>query len=238
MCSIKNCPGLGTPIDGLRVIDLGGGCGGWLEYLTQRSPVEFSELALGDSSFKALTLAKSVVGPGVSRFQVDLLDLGWEDRWDVVFLLDVLEHLQDDKIVLREIRKVLRPGGLLFVTVPALKFFWSYNDEIALHQRRYSRKDLQGLAESSGLRLVLGRYFMFFLSPLILVRKLRRLDQEAMSRDSIARLLDETHRVPATPMNVLLRGVLSAETPLGVWFPFPWGTSIVGVFQLTAGEAE
>jgi hypothetical protein len=52
-----------------------------------------------------------------------------------------------------------------------------------------------------------------------------------MSKDEIFELAKRTHRVPSAPINGLLRFIFSLETPLGLWCPFPWGTSILGVFQ-------
>jgi hypothetical protein len=52
-----------------------------------------------------------------------------------------------------------------------------------------------------------------------------------MSKDEIYDLAKRTHRVPVAPVNRFLRLVFSLETPLGLWLPFPWGTSILGVFQ-------
>ena len=94
-------------------IDLGGGCGGWINYLQRQAPDLFGELALADSSLRALEDAELVVGPEVRRYQIDLLRPGWEERWDVAFLLDVLEHIPEDVEVLKQIHRALRPGGYL-----------------------------------------------------------------------------------------------------------------------------
>lgn len=215
----------------LTAIDLGGGCGGWITYLQARLPHAFSELALSDSSLRALELARATVGESVSRYQTDLLSLGWENRWDAAFLLDVLEHIPEDGAALRQIQQALKPGGLLFVTTPALQCFWSYNDELAHHVRRYAKADFQRLAETTGLKLLRARYFMFLLSPLLWLSRLKRPDLERMSEEDRQRLMARTHRVPAGPVNGLLRGIFELETPLGLKLPFPWGTSILGVFQ-------
>jgi 2-polyprenyl-3-methyl-5-hydroxy-6-metoxy-1,4-benzoquinol methylase len=151
----------------LTAIDLGGGCGGWITFLQERLPDRFTELALSDSSLHALELAGSVVGEDIVRYQTDLLRLGWRDRWDAAFLLDVLEHIPGDTEVLLQIRQALKPGGVLFVTTPALKCFRSYNDEIARHVRRYAKGDFARLAKATGMRLLRASYFMFFLSPLL-----------------------------------------------------------------------
>jgi len=216
---------------GLRAVDLGGGCGGWLEYLHARAPGLFGELALADSSLEALALAKPIVRGFASRYQVDLYELGWEERWDVAFLLDVLEHLHHDDAVLRQIGRALRPGGLLFVTTPALPLFHSWNDELVHHLRRYTRADLARLAREAGLVLRRSRYFMFFLSPLLLARRLVSPFARTLRQDEARRLLARTHAVPQPAVNRILRSIFSLETPLGWHLPFPWGTSVLAVFE-------
>jgi hypothetical protein len=194
-------------------------------------PNKFSELALSDSSLRALELAGSVVGEDVVRYQTDLLRLGWRDRWNAAFLLDVLEHIPADTEVLLQIRQALKPGGLCFVTTPALKCFWSYNDEIAHHVRRYTKDDFSRLAEAAGMRLLRASYFMFFLSPLLWLSRLKRPDLSNMDENETFALLERTHRVPMPPLNALMKLIFDLETPLGLWLPFPWGTSILGLFQ-------
>jgi 2-polyprenyl-3-methyl-5-hydroxy-6-metoxy-1,4-benzoquinol methylase len=217
--------------DGLKAIDLGGGCGGWVSYLRHHLPQAFSELALSDSSLQALSSAGPVVGEGVGRYQIDLLDLLWHDRWDVAFLLDVLEHIPADEQALRQIWLALRPGGLLFVTTPALQVFWTYNDDLVHHVRRYSRADFARLAGTTGFECCLTRYFMFFLSPVLLLSRRKRLDASKMTREQITEQLKRTHRVPPAWANGLLTLVFAAETPVGHWLAFPWGASVLGVFR-------
>lgn len=215
----------------LSAIDLGGGCGGWVEYVHRHAPGLFEELALGDSSMRALQLAGPVLGAFADRFQVDLLNLAWSDTWDAAFLLDVIEHIADDAEVLRQAGKSLRPGGLLFVTTPALQAFWTYNDDYAKHQRRYAKQDFHDLALATGLELVRTDYFMFFLSPALLAsRLLTRPPADATAAD-IQATLARTHRVPAWPLNAALGAVLTVEAMLVNRLKFPWGTSILAVFR-------
>lgn len=155
----------------LRMIDVGGGCGGWLSYCLERTVLPVCEAALADSSLAALTRASAVLPPQVQRWHIDLLDLPWRDRWDIMFLLDVLEHIPNDRQALQEIQRSLCPGGYLFVTTPALPFFWTWNDEVAGHQRRYRRSDFRALAKATGMELVGTHYFMFFLSFALLGRR-------------------------------------------------------------------
>lgn len=149
----------------------------------------------------------------------------------MAFLLDVLEHIPDDVETVKQIYKSLRPGGYLFVTTPALKRFWTYNDDLAHHVRRYSRRDFARLADAVGFKLCWSRYFMFFLSPLLLLSRMKAPDLENMTRDEIRAHQRRTHQVPSGPVNVALGLAFSCETPLGLRIPFPWGTSVLGVFQ-------
>lgn len=212
------------------VIDLGGGCGGWVRYLLEHDERAIEEIALGDSSTRALQLARPFLGESVGLYQVDLLNLGWLERWDAVFLLDVLEHVADHERVLAEIHRALRPGGLLFVTTPALKVFWTYNDEFAGHERRYSRQDFQELGDRTGLELMRAQYFMFFLSPLLLMSRMKR-PRPTMTEDERREVVRRTHLVPSWPVNETLALIFAAETPISRWVRFPWGTSILGVFR-------
>lgn len=221
----------GRPPADLSGIDLGGGCGGWICYLHERAPALFSELALSDSSIHGLELAEPIIPKHVSRYQADVLNLGWVDRWDVVFLLDVLEHIPNDARALQQIAQALKPGGLLLVTTPALPAFWSYNDDLAHHVRRYTKEDFRGLADISGLTLLRSHYFMFFLSPLLWLTRLRQPELNSMNDQQRHEFLARTHRVPSRPVNNLLRFVFDLETPLGHTLPFPWGTSILAVFK-------
>jgi SAM-dependent methyltransferase len=215
-----------------RVIDLGAGCGGWVAYLRETGLFPDGELAAADSSLVALGATRELVAGDVACFQVDLLDLGFDARWDVAFLLDVIEHVDDDVAALDNAKRALAPGGWLFVTVPALDSFWSWNDEVVKHKRRYDTAQLRRAAERAGLVAVDSRYFMFLLSPLLLAsRMLTRPRLEELDHDAQWALIHKTHAVPATPINELLAAIFSLEAPLSRSLKFPWGTSLLGVFR-------
>jgi 2-polyprenyl-3-methyl-5-hydroxy-6-metoxy-1,4-benzoquinol methylase len=211
-----------------HAIDLGGGVGGWVKYLAEHSSHAFSSLALGDSSEVALLGAQGVLPASVELYQVDLMAAQWHERWDVIFLLDVIEHCPDDAAVMQQAYEALTPGGVLIVSTPALMRFWSYNDEYARHLRRYNIADYQRLAQLTGFELVDARYFMFLLSPLYwLSRKTKPRD---MTNDEIERAVESEHAVPSPLINAPLTWIFSAESVLGTRMKFPWGTSVLGVF--------
>jgi 2-polyprenyl-3-methyl-5-hydroxy-6-metoxy-1,4-benzoquinol methylase len=217
--------------NGLHAIDMGGGCGGWVEYLHLHNFGTFHELALGDSSMRALSLAEPVVGSFATRYQIDLLDLGWCEEWDIVFLLDVLEHIPDHEEVLRQVNRSMRPGGLLFVTAPALNFFWTYNDELSQHQRRYSKQDFRGLGKQANLDLLRTEYFMFFLSPALLLSRILLRPSASATPQQLQDHLARTHSIPAKSVNELFTKLFTLEAAMVNLVRFPWGTSILAVFK-------
>ena len=227
----KEIPKYFGPTPKLRAIDVGGGCAGWIEYIHAHNPHMFQELAVGDSSKRALLLAEPVVGSFAARYQVDLLNMPWDEEWDVIFLLDVLEHIPEHEEALRQVHKSLRPGGLLVVTTPALRFFWTYNDELAFHQRRYSKRDFRMLGEQTGFKLLRAEYFMFFLSPILLLSRLLFRPPKSLTAEEAQAYLARTHQVPPRPINKALTGIFSLESFLVNHVNFPWGTSVLALLQ-------
>ena len=149
--------------------------------------------------------------------------------------LNPVKHWQEELTLSADgihqpITTIQHRGGLLFVTTPALQQFWSYNDELAHHLRRYTRADFARLGEQAGLQLLDARYFMFLLSPLYwLARQGKGI--EGMTDDEKMALMHKTHQVPPTPLNLPLTAIFAAETPLGHWLRFPWAISVLGVFR-------
>jgi SAM-dependent methyltransferase len=218
-----------------HVVDLGGGCGGWLGYLLDGKRFDVGDVVLADSSASALAMAAKCLPPDVERRQVDLMDLPWSHRWDLAFLLDVLEHLPDQEAILTQIRDALAPGGLLFVTVPALRCFWTWNDDVCRHLRRYCRRDFVRLASDCGFELLDSRYFMFILSPLLVASRFAtgattRLKSDEQRREQALRMHSNPHPI----VNGALTAMFAAETPLGHIVRFPWGTSLMAVLRRPA----
>jgi 2-polyprenyl-3-methyl-5-hydroxy-6-metoxy-1,4-benzoquinol methylase len=221
-----------SPANPLRVLDLGGGCGGWIRLLAQSKRFSTAELALADSCMEALEFSARHVPDRVKLYHVDLLDLQWSERWDVIFLLDVLEHIPEQDRALRQAHEALAPGGLLFLTTPAIPLFWTWNDDLAGHVRRYTRADYRRLASGCGYKVIDTRYFMFLLSPLLLcARWATRPKEESLRGDRARELMGRMHRVPNVLVNSAMNLAFSMETPLGHIVPFPWGTSVLAVLQ-------
>ena len=90
-----------------------------------------------------------------------------ENTYDRVVMMDVLEHIEDDRGTLARIHRLLTPGGRCYLSVPAHPFLWGHHDEINRHCRRYRRRELEGKLVAVGFRLRLFSYWNMFFFPAI-----------------------------------------------------------------------
>jgi len=153
-----------------RVLDVGCGTGGVLLALAGRA----SMVAGVDTALMALEFCR---GKGLRNVvQGSATALPFAARsFDVCVMMDVLEHLDDESILLAEVRRVLRPGGAALISVPAFRALWSQHDVTFQHRRRYTRRELRDTVQRAGLRVEWSSYTNFFLFPPALAwRTLRR----------------------------------------------------------------
>ena len=140
-------------------------------------------------------------------------------------MFDVLEHIEDDALVLAQAHRALRHGGRLMITVPQHPFLWSQYDEHAHHVRRYSARDLRDKVVAAGFRIVMMTSFVSLALPLMaLSRFMRRAPRAGF--DVLAEL-----RVGRLA-NYLLESVLALERVLiRIGARFPAGGSLLLLAQ-------
>ena len=157
--------GLGT---GARLLDVGCGTGGLLRALAGQGDV------VGiDSADVALTYCRER-GLDVVRTDASTLPFG-AGTFDGCVMMDVLEHLDDEQPVLHEVRRVLRPDGVVIVSVPAFAALWSQHDETFQHRRRYLRGALVDVITRAGFRVEWSSYTnVAVFAPALVWRTLRR----------------------------------------------------------------
>lgn len=201
-----------------EILDVGCGTGANLAALSRFGRVEGVE-----SEPAAVELARQD-----GRWVVTLgsgAELPYDDgSFDVVTLLDVIEHVPDDRSLLGEARRVLRPGGTLLVTVPAYEWMWGNQDEISHHYRRYTRSRLGDSLAGAGLAPERLSYFNTVLfAPIAAVRLLRRLRPGGPEDRSDF----ELNRPGA--MNAVLARAFALEAPLVARFDLPFGVSVAAL---------
>jgi SAM-dependent methyltransferase len=153
-----------------RILDAGCGSGRTLDEL-----VDYGEVSGIDVSEVASDAARARGHHDVRVGQLETLP--WPDNvFDLVTALDVIEHTPDDRVTLRELRRVTRPGGLAVVTVPAYQWLFSAHDVVNQHFRRYARPSLVEAALEAGWSIERTSYFnLGLLPPAVAVRLAQRL---------------------------------------------------------------
>jgi ubiquinone/menaquinone biosynthesis C-methylase UbiE len=150
----------------LHILDVGCGTGLMLQEMQTYGTVEGVEL-----SDEALEYCRRRGCRNVRK--ASAMELPFADAsFDVLTAVDILEHMDDDHRALREWARVLKPGGRLFVFVPAHRWLWSLQDEISGHRRRYAFRELRRLVEGAGLRLERQSYVSTLLFPVIFLGRL------------------------------------------------------------------
>jgi SAM-dependent methyltransferase len=200
-----------------RILEIGCGTGHNLDMLSTFGSVEATEL--NDS---ARELAGRRLGRAVEAASLPDLSVFANSSFDLIALLDVLEHIADDRQALEAILLLLKPGGKLLVTVPANPWMWSAHDVTHHHYRRYRKRQLRELAQSAGFKVDLLSPFNTLLFPAVAAA---RLGGKLTGRESA----DDSF--PSRPVNKLLRSVFSLERFLVGRVPFPFGVSLVAVFR-------
>jgi SAM-dependent methyltransferase len=205
----------------VTILDAGCGTGNNLRHLAR-----YGRAVGVDLSEEALAFCRT---RGVAAARAGLLALPFPDaRFDCVTSLDVIYHrwVRDDAAAVREMARVLRPGGLLLLRVPALRLLWGAHDQAVHSRHRYRRGEVQRLLEGAGLTVVRATYANTVLLPLVAAR--RALDRLTGREGSDVGFL------PA-PLEWAFRSVLLAEARFVKRFSFPLGSSVFALAQKPDG---
>lgn len=158
-------------IEGFRankVLDVGAGSGFFSKFLMENTPT--SECWCVDISYEEESDIRLSGKPLHFRKSIEKLDV------DLVLMMDVLEHVDDDVALLKQYVDKVPAGTLFLISVPAFNFLWSGHDIFLDHKRRYTLKKLASTSKNSGLDLVNTNYYFFFAFPIAgLIRIFKKL---------------------------------------------------------------
>lgn len=142
------------------------------------------------------------------------------DTFDLIVALDLIEHLDDDLSALREMHRICKPGGHVFITVPAYRWLWSEHDEALGHRRRYTASQLRSRLRRAGFSVDRTSYFVSSVLPAAAAfRLLKRL------RKSGGETSTDLFSVPA-PLNSALAALMRAEAALSWRAALPFGLTL------------
>ncbi len=205
----------------LRALDVGCGAGGMLPGLSRlTAPIGL------DISTDLLRQARARGFPRLLIGSAEQLPVA-PASLDLVTAFDCIEHLDDDRTALAAFAQALKPGGLLFVSVPAWQFLFSENDRVAHHKRRYRRGELAAKARAAGFEVMQASYVNSWLFPLIVPAVLLlKLKQRFLKRPDAASETNLSYRLPRW-LNAMLAGIFSSERLILRHASFPLGHSLV-----------
>lgn len=151
-----------------KMLEIGCGTGFVLSSLVKARPK--TKFFGGEAYLSGLRHARERI-PSVELAQMDGFFLPFINEFDVIGAFDVLEHIPEDEMVLREMFKALKSGGGVLVTVPQHKWLWSCIDDQSGHKRRYTREMLTKKLESAGFKVLYSTSFVSFLLPFMLLSR-------------------------------------------------------------------
>jgi len=202
-----------------RILEIGCGTGHNLDMLHRFGRVDATEI----DGF-ARVIASKRLGHAVRDASLPTLKGVPDTTYDLIAILDVLEHVDEDRESLATMANKLRPGGRILVTVPAHPWMWSAHDEINHHKRRYTKKALRAVVEAAGLQLELLTYFNSLLFPLAATARLA---------GRAARNKDSDDSLPPAPVNALFEAVFRSESYAIGRLPFPPGLSLAAIVSVS-----
>ena len=205
------------PPAGARILEIGCGTGHNLPMLGAFGTVDAIEI---DEA--ARTVASARLGKEVGTAPLPELSGVAEGQYDLIAVLDVVEHVEDDVAALAGMAKRLKPGGTILITVPAHQWMWSAHDVVNHHKRRYSKGSLTAALDKAGLKWRKLRWFNSLLFPAAVAA---RLAGKLRGND------DSDDSPPPKPLNWAFEKIFGLERHLLGRVPMPPGLSIIVLAQ-------
>jgi len=215
------------------VLDIGCSSG----FLLSALRTEWPSAAVMGSDFLLEPLERLAARePGIPLMQFDLVRCPLPDASiDAVVMLNVLEHIKDDRAALAQAARIVKPGGLVVIEVPAGPHLYDAYDEYLQHERRYTSGTLAALLEGSGLTILEQSHLGFSVYPAFAMVKRRNQKQAAGSSEAKRRVVESNIR--QTRSSAILRLLLHSEAWLGRYCSFPAGIRCVAVARKPAKAA-
>jgi 2-polyprenyl-3-methyl-5-hydroxy-6-metoxy-1,4-benzoquinol methylase len=159
------------------ILEVGAGNGNVSKMLADNS----YDVSVGEIHERGLLRAKNY---GLTKlFQFDLFNSPFLNEFNTVGMFDVLEHFENDLEVLTKVKAMLKPGGILILTVPAHMWLWNRKDAVNDHKRRYELNLLVSKIKSAGFKIKFASNFFLFIIPFLYLRRILNRDKKYPIKD-------------------------------------------------------
>jgi SAM-dependent methyltransferase len=204
-----------TPV----VLEVGCSSGFMLRLLRERCSQAF---VIGADFVREPLEKLAAARPDLPLLRFDLTTCPLPERCvDAVVLLNVLEHIQEDEAALRQIHRILKPGGVVIIEVPAGPSLYDVYDKVLLHHRRYALKALCELAKQVGFHVVERSHLGFFVYPAFWFIKKRH--KSLLAKEGAAQQQVVAKHIGDTQRSSFLDLLMRLELLLGRWVAYPYG---------------
>lgn len=210
--------------DKLEFCEIGCGTGGNIALLSEFAVVDAIEM-----NDEAREFVKNKKLGGLRHLDSGHLpdNINLEHKYDAVFALDVIEHVEDDANAIKALDRLIAPDGYLVTTVPAYQWLWSSHDIANHHKRRYTLGQYTKLLKKAGFKIKYKSYFNTLLFPLAVIDRL--VSRKPGSAD--AEIVDATIELPSKPINGLFKFIFKLERIWAGRISMPFGLSIIVVAE-------
>ena len=194
----------------LSILDFGCGSGNFLKYLYDLGYKDLTGVEISDILPNRELESKSIkIYKELPKYK----------KYDLILMMDVLEHIKDDVKIIKKLKSHLSNSGSIILSVPTYQFLWSKHDDINHHYRRYNRKSLEKCMRYSNLSMTWSTYWNTILFPLIAFKRI-------MIRNNSKEL-----EVPSFILRNLIYFILIFEVFLIKIISLPFGLSLVAIFE-------
>ena len=197
----------------INILDFGSGSGVNIKMLSKYGHVNI---------YEPHTITRKYLRKKFNSKKFSVINKYIERKYDLILLADVLEHIKDDKRIVKKLNKTLKKNGFILITVPSYKILFSKKDLILGHYRRYSKTEILNLFRNfKKVKLTFFNSILFFpISFIILFFKFLRID-----------FIDDVEKSPNKIVNFILFKIFTIEKRLINHCNLPFGISMLGLFQ-------
>ena len=213
-----------VPSQSQRILEIGCGTGGNIEFLSQ-----YGYLTAIDNEEIAITSCKDNPFFNSSRVnfihtKVECISTNFPEKsFDLICMFDVLEHIENDREILIQLRKLLSDTGKIIISVPAYDWLWSPHDEYLHHKRRYTRPRLTSLSIDCGYKVLKSGYFNTFLLPAAIMERMFSKFRPIQTKNVV--------QIPSPMVNNFLFQIFKLERFLVNRLTLPFGLSVWAVLE-------